>query len=423
MDISTTARTVVDLAAHMDRLRKRTIAFHQDFGTGDRGFFTPSEDDAVLALWVSYHKSRNALLEVIDSIRHEFGQASAETAMEFAIAFAAALVLVDAARFLRDLFGEDDIVRRKLNESHASFGIPAGSFDDIQLSLTDPTNALRISSATKFYDQNQAIVSAAVQSNEQVRDVLDVIDRRIDRIRVAAGRYLKVRLDERRHQLNDAVIQGGLMRAIYAFQQWGSRIVSSMTTMPGHVPKLPAEIAQRIRELIRPGDVFVTRKDSAVTNYFLPGYWPHAALYIGDDQVIESLKDGVRQRTLDSPFGNDALTVIRPTLDESLIGSVIDRARLHIGKPYDFDFDFTRSDRIVCTEVVYRSYEGIGGTRFQLSKRAGRQTLSAEDLLNDALRGENFRLHAVYCREHSDDLLTDQRMIQALAATMAEPAI
>jgi hypothetical protein len=423
MDITTTARTVADLAAHMERLRERAISFHQEFGTGDRGYFTPSEDDAVLALWVSYHKSRNALLEVIDSIRHEFGQASAETAMEFAVAFAAALVLVDAARFLRDLFGDDEIVRRKLNESYTSFGIPAGSFDDIQLALTDPTNALRISSATKFYDQNHDLVCAAVQSNQQVADLLDVIDRRIDRIRVTAPRYLKVRLDERRHQLNDAVVQGGLMRAIYAFQQWGSRMVSSLTTMPGHVPMLPAEIAERIRELIRPGDVFVTRKDSAVTNYFLPGYWPHAALYIGDDQVIESLKDGVRQRTLDSPFGNDAVTVLRPTLDDALIDRVIDRARLHVGKPYDFDFDFTRSDRIVCTEVVYRSYEGIGGTRFQLSVRAGRQTLSAEDLLNDALRNQNFRLHAVYCRKYSPDLLTDKRMVDVLAATMAEPAI
>ena len=423
MDLSATARTVCELAAHMDRLRERAITMHREFQTGIRGYFTPSEDDAVLTLWVSYHKTRNALLELIDSIRNEVGEPSEDSVLEFAVAFAAALVLVDAARFLRDLFGDDELVRRKLNESYLSYGIPEGSFDDIQLSLTNPVNALKIRDATTFYDQYHQELTIAIEGAERLRGLLAVIGSRIDKVRVGPARYVKVRIDVRRRQLNDAVIQGGLMRAIYAFQEWGSRAVSSVTTRPGHVPKLPDDISIRLRQLIRPGDVFVTRKDTALTNYFLPGYWPHAALYIGDQQVIESLKDGVRQRTLDSPFGNDAISVLRPTIDASLIETVIQRARTHLGKPYDFDFDFTRSDRVVCTEVVYRSYEGLGGVSFQLSRRAGRQTLSAEDLLNVALRGENFRLLAVYCPERETDLLTDQRMVDVLRATMAEPVV
>jgi hypothetical protein len=169
--------------------------------------------------------------------------------------------------------------------------------------------------------------------------------------------------------------------------------------------------------------VFITRKDAAVTNYFLPGYWPHAAMYVGADRVIESLKDGVRVRTLESPFGNDAISVIRPKLDDSLIQKSIQRAETHVGKPYDFDFDFTRSDRIVCTEVVYRSYEGVGSIQFQLLPRAGRQTLSAEDLLKLALRDDNFRLVAVYCQPQADQLLTDQRMMDVLRETMADAAV
>ena len=68
------------------------------------------------------------------------------------------------------------------------------------------------------------------------------------------------------------------------------------------------------------------------------------------------MKDGVKNRSLDSTFQNDAMIVIRPNLSDSDLSETIDRASKHIGKPYDFDFDFTRSDRMVCTEVIYRSF-------------------------------------------------------------------
>lgn len=419
MDLDRTASTVGDLADHMDRMRKRTVELHDALDTGSRGFFTPMEDELVLGLWVSYHKSRGALLELIDTIRKAVGEPSQHVISEFTIAYAAALVLVDAARFLRDLFAEDELVRRKLNESHLNYGIQAGSFDQIQMSLTDPFNALKLRDATLFHDQYSEIIREAARATPELNKLIDVIDTRIDAVRVATARYLKVRFDERRHQLNESVMQNGLMKALYAFQQWGSRAVSSLTTMPGHVPRLPDEIAKELHAMIRPGDVFVTRKEGAVTNYFLPGYWPHAALYAGSDSVIESLKDGVRVRPLDSPFGNDAVTLIRPKLDEDLIREGLRRAQSHVGKPYDFDFDFTRSDRLVCTEVVYRSFSGIGGIEFQLKRRAGRQTLSAEDLLNLALTGSNFDLVAVFCRRCGDKLLTERPAAEALRTTMA----
>ena len=419
IDLQQTATTVADLADHMDRLRQRAIEFEEILETRSRGYFSPSEDEMVMALWVSYHKSRNALLEVIDSIRKAAGAPSDHVISEFTVAFASALLLIDAARFLRDTFGKDEVVRRKLNESHINFGIPKGSFDDIQLSLTDPFNAIKIREATKFHDEYGTRIRDEAQVFPGLQRLIQVIDTRIGSVRVGTSRYARVRFEERRHQLNDVVMQGGLLRALYAFQQWGSRAVSSLTTMPGHVPKLPDEISKRLHAILRPGDVFVTRKEGAVTNYFLPGYWPHAALYAGNNQVIESLKDGVRERSLDSPFGNDAVALIRPRLEHALVQEGLLRARTHVGKPYDFDFDFTRSDRLVCTEVVYRGFSGLGGIEFQLTRRAGRQTLSAEDLLSLALQGNHFDLVAVYCRRCRDELLAESHASEALRQTMA----
>ena len=423
LDLDRAARTVADIGAHMSRMRDNARSFQHHFEAESRGYFIPSEEDAVFGLWVSYHKARNALLDLIASIRAEMGEGSEETLVEFTIGYGAVVVLIDAARFLRDLFSQDDIVRRKLNESLEHFGIPSGSFDSIQMSLTNPSNALKILDANAFFDRHQVSIQALAEGDPQLRRVLTIIETRGEKLRVAIARYVKVRIGEQRRRFNDAIVQGGILRAIYAIQEWGSRFVSSLSTMPRHVPTLPDSIAANLEQLSRPGDVFVTRKESAVTNYFLPGYWPHAALHVGEGSVIESLKDGVRRRGLDSPFGNDAVCMIRPRVEPDIVAQAIGRAETHIGKPYDFDFDFTRSDRLVCTEVVYRGFEGLGGIQFQLSRRAGRQTLSAEDLLNMALLGQHFELCAVFCPKHSNELLQDGRMIDVLRETMENPSV
>jgi hypothetical protein len=203
-----------------------------------------------------------------------------------------------------------------------------------------------------------------------------------------------------------------------------------------------------VRAIVRPGDVLITRKEHALTNYFLPGFWPHAALFIGGSaelerlgigghahvaprwhqlltcdsneplRVLEALKDGVRIRSLGCPLTCDAVAVLRPELPEPLVAQAIARGFRHEGKAYDFDFDFTRSDRLVCTEVVYRSYEGIGGVTFALTRRAGRLTLAAEDLLTMALAKSHFRVVAAYCGKVHQALASNEDAERVIRATM-----
>ena len=416
-DQSLAAQTVVHLASHMRQLRGEAERLQEALQARERGFFTPIEDDQVTHLWVSYHKSRNALLELIEGTRQAVGRAKEEHTAEFTIAYGAALILIDAARSLRDLFAENSLVRRKLNESYASFGIDKGSFDAIQMSLTDPVNAVRLKSARDFFDSHEATIRQSAANHSELGEVLGVIDELGDRVRVSSARYLKARAVDRGHDVKDFFL-GGMAQAVYFIQEFGSRIVGSVYTVPSHVPQLPETIRAKILDLIQPGDVFITRKENALTNYFLPGYWPHAAFYVGGQQVIESLKDGVRKRSMESPWGNDAVVIIRPKVSQQAIENAIERAHGHVGKPYDFDFDFTRADRMVCTEVVYRSFEGLEGMRFQLSRRAGRETLSAEDLLELAMQRQQFDQVAVYCPKHSDQLLVETEMSAVLEQTV-----
>lgn len=411
-------RTVTHLADHMQRLRSSAEELKAAISV-ERGFFSPSEDDQIQAIWISYYKSRAALHELINSVRDRVGKPSGEQIGEFALAYAAALILINAARTLRDLFAKDPIVRRKLNESHTGYGIEAGSFDAIQMSLTAPKNALRIRDANLFYEQNHELLATRAAEDPLLAQVIAVIDALKLATDVSTTRYVKARVSERKRDAQDRILVGSIASAVYAIQEWGSRLVSHIKTIPNHVPQLPEHIQAKLLATLEPGDVLATRKDSALTNYFLPGFWPHVAMYVGEEQVVESLKDGVHQRTMDSPFENDAVAVIRPRLDSHCIGEAIDRARTHLGKPYDFDFDFTRADRMVCTEVVYRSYEGIGGFQFDLVKRAGRQTLSAEDLLGLALADRQFDIVGVYCAKFGDSLLGGNSARVVLEQTVA----
>ncbi len=228
-------------------------------------------------------------------------------------------------------------------------------------------------------------------------------------------------------------------------------VASHVGTRPGHRPALPAEVAEEIRLLVEPGDVFITRKNHRLTNYFFPGYWVHAALYLGDAaslerlgihehpevrprwhrlltsdgdeprRVLEALEDGVRLRSLHSPLRCDALVVLRPRLSRDDVAQAPTRALVQEGKPYDFDFDFTRSDRLVCTEVIYRSYGDVGGIRFELTRRAGRLTLAAEDLLRVGVERGYFEPVALFAPAFVARLVTGCETRSVLRVSLQEP--
>ena len=55
----------------------------------------------------------------------------------------------------------------------------------------------------------------------------------------------------------------------------------------------------------------------------------------------------------------DAVAVLRPVLTEEDLAESLARALSHRGKEYNFDFDFETTDALVCTELVFRTFDGI----------------------------------------------------------------
>jgi hypothetical protein len=143
----------------------------------------------------------------------------------------------------------------------------------------------------------------------------------------------------------------------------------------------------------------------------MPGYWAHAALYVGtvedlvalgldedprvkphwkeftqrDEEghehvILEAVPAGVRITTMEHCLGvADSAAILRPRLSKAQIKEAIAVAFSHLGKPYDFEFDFFSTDKLVCTELVYRAYDSY--LNFPLVDVMGRRTLPPTELL------------------------------------------
>ncbi len=405
-------------------------------GAAARGYFTPLEDDVVRSWFARYLTARVALLEVIGELRG----ASGSDLRVFAVAYAAACLLVRAARFLVDDFAVHPVVRRKLDEPEPRHRIPRKQYAAISHALTHPRNAWHLRAAREEAAARAADLEALAASDESLRPVIDVLRRTGDSLDVHPLLYLRARV--RLYQLTwrrrrESALQ---QAAFHVFEAFG-RVIADLHN-PFHRPRLRPRIRARVAALLRPGDVLVTRHDDAASNLFLPGYWPHASLYIGPAsdrealgvfvspdraarwvepmRVLEARKDGVRFRALDDTLAVDAVAVIRPRLEPAAIAEALTEAITHEGKLYNFDFDFFSSDRLVCTEVVYRGYDGAGAgaMRIELVQRAGRPTLSAEDLLDLAVLDRGFEAVAVYGAPGSRRrIVTEPAAREALAAS------
>jgi len=386
----------------------------------ERGHFRPDEEERLREWFARYLTARAGLLETIGDLRpmaegQERGVRPSDELRAFVIAYTAACLLVRAGRFLVGNFATNRLVQRKLNEACPRHRIPPKQYTAIRRSLTSPINGWRLRQAMDFADRNRGEI-LRLGKHPLFGAVIDRLDDEEEALRVDVSTYVKARLRYRLHswrRRRSSAVQQGMFRILEAF----GRVIADVQT-PGHVDRLHADARAQLVDLLEPGDVIVARHDQALSNLFLPGYWPHVALHVGlpdvmdrlsievDEpqrsrwkdarRVLEARKDGVLFRPIEDTLAVDAVAVLRPQLAAADISGAIANAVRHEGKLYNFDFDFFTDDRLVCTEVVYRAYEGVGDIEFKLRDRGGRPTLSAEDIVRMAVKRRGFEPVALF---------------------------
>jgi hypothetical protein len=100
-------------------------------------------------------------------------------------------------------------------------------------------------------------------------------------------------------------------------------------------------------------------------------------------RVIEAISEGVSFTTLEHSADCDSLVALRPKLTKVAKAQALLRAFSYAGRPYDFNFDFATDAELVCTELVYKSYEpatGFPGLNFPLVEMLGRKVTPANEI-------------------------------------------
>lgn len=195
----------------------------------------------------------------------------------------------------------------------------------------------------------------------------------------------------------------------------------------------PAQIAA-LSGRLQPGDILLERREWYLSNVGLPGFWPHAAIYVGTPverdrffataevrawvqgrgvasgrfedlvarlepeaargcrgeeaghavRVLEAISEGVSFTSLEHSAAADSLAVLRPRLPRTAVAAALLRAFGYAGRPYDFNFDLSTDQSLVCTELVVKAFDPQAappGLRLPVLSVLGRPATPANEIV------------------------------------------
>ena len=283
-----------------------------------------------------------------------------------------------------------------LNEAAPGSGLPAGRYDALEFRF------LNLAAATRF---------SALEAFGAASDVPPELAAGIREDRAVIWKMGKGRGPLLTLKNAGEVMSAVAMKAWLPIQTGVADFMGDTKVWRPGRSLISAAQLHALAPRLEPGDLMLTRRDWYLSNVGLPGYWSHAAIYIGSARqrdaafgedaphpggspprlagdagapvVIEAVGEGVVFTSLPHAGASDALVVLRPRLSPTAKARALARAFAFAGRPYDFNFDFRTDREIVCTELVYKAFQpgdGMPGLQLPLVSLVGRPALPANEI-------------------------------------------
>ncbi len=402
-------KALLDILGGISELEIRAAELRREFASEQRTYYRQADNDAIRKTLLSYLNYRAALLRLVWKYQTYETVADEKLRLRsFLEGLTAGAALYEASlKFVSQ--HQDPVAIRKLNEAEPLWGIPPNLLDTIHRNLIQPENRKVLASALEQYRKCQpGFQKYGLNDHAPFVVFHSAIQHSVESVKKFEPMLAKETL---KASVSEAAIE--TKEPIYKIKSLVSTLIGDTKIREPREGKSliqPAQVAE-LRGKLQPGDIVIERRNWFLSNAFLPGYWPHATLYVGtakdleklgllsdprvkrhwqeflkhdesghEHVIIESVSEGVIFSSLEHSIGGgDSAAAMRPRLAPERIRESIARAFSHVGKPYDFEFDFFTTDKLVCTELVYRAYDG--DIQFPLVEILGTKTMPALEIV------------------------------------------
>ena len=375
------------------------------------------------AVWAAWQRFLDYLLalDTVSRAHHRFAElAPPEREYSLAIGHAAFVAQYRFALELLDRLDRNPDLQPQLNEPVPELGLPRGTYARVRLRFLNVARSTEFAALRMVAGDNQAAVPAELAAA--------IAEDRAVIWRYGAGRGQVMTVTNAVQVIQRATFAGWFpVQAGIAEWMGDTRLVPR-----DHARVSPAQIAA-LGAVLEPGDILLARREGYLSNIGIPGFWPHAVLYVGTPderrraftspevtawveargqadgsfeallarahpaaharaltldggiprRALEAISEGVAFTTLEHAAGADHVAAMRPRLSAVEKAAALLRAFGYAGRPYDFNFDFRTDAALVCSELVYKAYEpgpGRQGLRLPLVEVLGRPLLPPSEI-------------------------------------------
>ncbi|MDC0881793.1 YiiX/YebB-like N1pC/P60 family cysteine hydrolase [Candidatus Marinimicrobia bacterium] len=397
-------------------------------------YFTNSQYDEIERLYFRYTLCTKSLLDIVNAYKDISNKSKFKknNAQAFALGYCASLTLYKHSAELVLKTASNQPLINKLNEEFPRAEIKKDGLNYLISNLTNPKNVNNIDIANEFF-KRQINRRKEVYKETDYFPFIDELIARTENLSKEYDNYKKLILDSYtilpleaaeimqvntiEETVNTMVDEAGSQ--LKAIQEFLFTIMADVRMPLVEGIKFSRRQKKQVTKALKPGDIILTYSSGYLSNIFLPGYFKHALSftgsqnikknamlsevrlkesqkkYIGENHnIIEANSDGVRTSTLESYLNGYANRIIafRPNLKDSEIRIALKNLYSFLGHDYDFDFDLTSGEKQACSEIVYRSYNGIGNIKLELEVVLGATTLSGDKLLQYFINDKESKL-------------------------------
>lgn len=387
----------------------------------DRGKPLTGDDLATINTGINQHLSlRRELLAVAEA--HECwldgsekawaGQGvSAESRLTgVMLSLSSAMLLYDNYLLSVSLFEGDSKLRRILNERDPGYAVTRAALARVTLNYNSISNRARVRKAIKFYERESERFKTTLEQTLEsgYLSLLIAQSPSYSMVKEWSPMYVVGRKLGFLTGVTSDTLTGMEREGVSLFSMVFGNAVGLVETRKGKLYK-KRDVLADVSSSLKAGDILLEKTPFRLTDKMIPGYWGHAAVWIGSEAelkelgiwenplvvryrdeiregrlVVEALRSGVEMNSLEHFLNIDSIGILRKA-DQSREGRVntVIQALRQVGKPYDFNFDVESKGRVYCSKLVYLSHSGID---WPTRKSLGRTTFTPDDVAVKAAR-------------------------------------